>query len=257
MDYKLLLNTAVELGFRLLENGGEVYRVEESIGRFIEAYGVTTGEVFVIPSCVIVTVRDEENKAHTELKRVRALSTNLMRVEAINDLCRRACRTTPAFSEVEAQLNRILAAAAFTYRQQIFATALIASAFTLFYGGNLADALCASLCGVAIKITATKMSKYSANIFFSNAVCGAITALMALLFAMLGLAHGTDQIIIGTLMNLVPGVAITNVMRDIIAGDLLTAVIRLTEALLIAAALALGAALSITIAQAFLGGAFL
>lgn len=58
--------------------------------------------------------------------------------------------------------------------------------------------------------------------------------------------------IIGTLMNLVPGIAITNVMRDIIAGDLIAGLIKLTEALLVATAIALGAGMAITLSQILL-----
>ena len=118
----------------------------------------------------------------------------------------------------------------------------------------MVDAFCGVLCGVAIKVISVKMSRYYTNIFFSNLVCSAVTALIALVWVNLGLSAGADEIIIGTLMNLVPGVAITNVMRDIIAGDLLTAISRLTEALLIAVALALGAGLSITLYHSLLGG---
>mgnify|MGYP002411734172 CR=1 FL=1 len=41
-------------------------------------------------------------------------------------------------------------------------------------------------------------------------------------------------------MNLVPGVALTNSMRDLIGGDLIAGLLRLAEALLIAFVLAMG-----------------
>ncbi len=71
------------------------------------------------------------------------------------------------------------------------------------------------------------------------------------LFVRIGLAHNSDKMIIGTLMNLVPGIAITNVMRDIIAGDLIAGLVKLTEALLVATAIALGAGMAITLSQIF------
>ena len=48
---------------------------------------------------------------------------------------------------------------------------------------------------------------------------------------------------IGTLMVLVPGMALTNAMREIMAGDILSGMSRTAEVLLVAAAIALGAAL--------------
>ena len=47
-------------------------------------------------------------------------------------------------------------------------------------------------------------------------------------------------------MNLVPGIAITSFMRDIIAGDLIAGILRLTESTLVAAAIAIGAGFALT-----------
>jgi uncharacterized membrane protein YjjP (DUF1212 family) len=48
-------------------------------------------------------------------------------------------------------------------------------------------------------------------------------------------------------MNLVPGVAITNSMRDIIAGDLVAGLTKLTEALIIGTAIAIGTGFTFSI----------
>ena len=54
-------------------------------------------------------------------------------------------------------------------------------------------------------------------------------------------------------MSLVPGVAITNIMRDIIAGDVITGTTKLAEVLLTALAIAVGIALAMS-SVIFLGG---
>ena len=61
-------------------------------------------------------------------------------------------------------------------------------------------------------------------------------------------------IIIGAIMSLVPGVAITNIMRDIIAGDVITGTTKLAEVLLIALAIAVGIALAMSTVIFFGGG---
>ena len=55
------------------------------------------------------------------------------------------------------------------------------------------------------------------------------------------------KIIIGVLMTLVPGIAITNSMRDFLAKDYLSGFLRLTEALVTATAIAVGVAAAIVI----------
>ena len=56
------------------------------------------------------------------------------------------------------------------------------------------------------------------------------------------------------LMNLVPGIAITNVMRDILGGDLIAGIIKLVESLMVAAGIALGAGIAISTLRFFFPG---
>ena len=61
--------------------------------------------------------------------------------------------------------------------------------------------------------------------------------------------------IIGALMALVPGIAMTNAMRDIMAGDMVAGISKAAEALLIGAAIALGTALALGLTRMVTGGA--
>ena len=56
-----------------------------------------------------------------------------------------------------------------------------------------------------------------------------------------GLIKSFDKMIIGASMALVPGVALTNCMRDFISGDFISGIYTLTEAVLIAVGMAVGA----------------
>lgn len=64
---------------------------------------------------------------------------------------------------------------------------------------------------------------------------------------MFGLGNNLDQIIIGSLMPLVPGVPLTNSVRDLLSGDLLAGMSRGVEALLTSLSIAGGVALTISI----------
>ena len=52
-------------------------------------------------------------------------------------------------------------------------------------------------------------------------------------------------------MNLVPGVAITNSVRDIIAGDFIAGQTKMTEALLTATSIAVGTGIALSISTYF------
>ena len=64
--------------------------------------------------------------------------------------------------------------------------------------------------------------------------------ILAIIFININLAANLDQTIIGSIMLLVPGLAITNAIRDTIAGDLLSGLTRAAEAFLVAISIAVG-----------------
>ena len=126
---------------------------------------------------------------------------------------------------------------------------LIAFSFALFFGGTLADAGCAAVIGLAMFFVVFALERWKANAVFVNIIASGVTMMLAVAAVGLGLGQNIDKMVIGALMNLVPGVAITNAMRDIMAGDYLAGQARLTEALLTAAAMALGAGAALAVAR--------
>lgn len=56
MNNDELLEITTEIGWRLLQSGAEIYRVEESIRRMLEAYGFPEAEVFSIPSLSLIHI---------------------------------------------------------------------------------------------------------------------------------------------------------------------------------------------------------
>lgn len=255
MHSDALLDLATELGYRLAQSGAEIYRVEDSVSRLLAAYGVTTGQVFAIPSCLWVSLTADDGRALTRVRRIPYHGTDITRLEALNALCRRLCRETPGFDDARAALDKAWNDCK-TYSPKVTLAAyfLGAGAFTLFWGGDWQDALCGGLCGVAIALCLALLDKLGANLFFRTIAGGAVSAMLALALTYAGAGHNLDFITIGALMILVPGVAATYAIRDIMAGDLLSGIIKLGEALLVGAAIALGTGLALTIAQWLRGG---
>ena len=248
-----VLKAACKLGRNILENGGEIYRVEETINFFLEAYGINVAQIFAIPATIIVTMEEEGERPLTIVERVKGSSINLDKLSKFNDLSRRACKNKPSIESVLKEIEDIRSEKPYSFFTSLMAFGFTAFFFCLFWKGDLRDSLVAFVCGLSTKYCLDFMSKGKTNIFFSNAVSSAVIAYIAILCVNLGLAHHYDKIIIGAIMSLVPGVAITNIMRDIIAGDVITGTTKLAEVLLIALAIAVGIALAMS-SVIFLGG---
>ena len=129
-----------------------------------------------------------------------------------------------------------------------------AAFFTLFWGGGALDAAVALLCGVLVRFTVTRMRRASANTFFTNVCASALLAAPPVLLDWLGAPVQLDRIIIGAIMLLVPGIAITNAMRDVLSGDFLTALTRIGEVLIVSVAIAIGIAIPVGLARMLPGG---
>ena len=243
----------LEISGGLLAYGAEVYRVEESLQYIGAAYGLAGADVFAIPSHVILTLRLADGSAHTQSKRIFDRATDLDKVDRLNALCRRICRDRPGCAEIRRELDELRARPTYPLLWQVVSYGVAACAFALFFGGSPWDAACAFLVGAPLKLLAEGMRRLRGNAFFSNLVCALFGAASAHLLALAFPALHPDAIIIGMLMTLVPGIVFTNAMRDFMAGDCIAGMIKLTEAILIGAGIAVGVSVSLAVLRPRLG----
>lgn len=250
MDYDRLLNMGADLGRLLMTSGAEIYRTEESVNRLLTAYGLDP-QVFSIPTCLIVSVNTPEGAPVTRMCRIPTHGTDMELLERCNALCRRLCREVPPVEEAQRLVDELDK----HYRRFSAKTVLLGYAaapafFALFFGGGVRDSLSAAVAGLAVGACVLFGHRFiGSNIFFRTVICSAVAALTALLLVRAGLGQTLDAITIGTLMVLVPGMALTNAMREIMAGDIISGLSRTAETLLVATAIALGTALPLLMGQ--------
>ena len=94
MDHNKLLDLAIDLGCRLQLTGAETYRVEESVTRLLEAYGVR-GEAYSVPNCLIVSLQTEDGANLTRMRRVDRHGTDLDLLEQYSGVSRKICAEKP------------------------------------------------------------------------------------------------------------------------------------------------------------------
>lgn len=253
-EYGKLLDFVAEMGCALMSSGAEIYRVEESMRRLLNAYRMDTAEVFAIPSCVIVSASAPDGCAVTRMRRVGAHGTDLEALERCNALCRRLCKqplplheARILFSGLSERLPR------YPLWRILLGYGLAPAFFAPLSGGNLRDALGAALGGLAVGVCVLYGGRLTgSNSFFRTAVCAALASLAALFFVHIGIGRHVDTVTISVLMLLVPGLALTNAMREMMGGDTISALARMADAILTAGAIALGVALGLFFGQAVL-----
>ena len=237
---KKLMSCAMDIGELMLISGAEVHRVEDSMNRICHALGADRVDVFIITSSMILTVHCPDGYVHTQTRRIKSLGTDFHKLDKLNQLSRRICSEKMSLEQIQDEIAAIRKSKVYPFWLECVTYATIAGGFTLFFGGDLPQCLFALLIGVILRFAALLADNTLKNMIFSKFISGfTITALAFLVFK-LGLIHKTDEVIIGNIMLLIPGLGFTNAFRDLFTGDSIAGILRILEAILCAAAIAAG-----------------
>ncbi len=249
-----VLTTILDIGEEMLLCGAEVGRVEESLKRMGTALGADRVDAFIITSSMVVTLHAADRDPLTQTRRVTNIGTDIGRLHRLNDLARRVAGDKLSCDEAEAELMEIRKANRYPFVFEVFSYAFISGAFTLFFGGSATDSACSFIIGAILSLVVSATAKTGLNKIFARLICSFASITLAFAFLYLGVAEGVDNIIIGNIMTLIPGVGLTTALRDLFVGDSITGLLRTIEAALFALAIAGGYFLSAFIMQAAPGG---
>lgn len=249
-----IMELAMEAGHILLQNGAEIYRVEETIRRICVAYGVTAENAFVLSNGIFMTGESTDQRYFARVQYIPVSGTHLNKIAAINELSRQIELGHISPEQAKSELSRIREMQGHKVRTQLLAAGVGSGAFSCLFGGNLPDCAAAAVAGFCVYsffvfIGVPHMSKIIRNIaggFLSTAVCA--------LFFLAGIGNHMDHMVIGSVMPLIPGVAFTNAIREIANEDYISGAVRLLDAMLIFLCIALGVGLSLTCFGKLFGG---
>ena len=238
-----ILSCVLDMGELLLTNGGEVFRVEDTLSRLCTAYGFQNINVFSITSSIVLTAECPNGKILTQTRRIVTRGTNLQCVAQVNALSRQLCAKPVPVAEFKQKLKDIRTEK--TYSKPVIALgyALISFVFAVFFGGSWLDGLASAISGLVVFFAQQIIGRLRMNNLLENLLVSAFTALAVVLLVKLGIGHSPAKITIGNIMVLIPGIAFTTSLRDMINGDTISGLIGISEAAIKAIAIAIGFAL--------------
>lgn len=240
---KRILTISVETGKTMLINGAETYRVEDTVKRMTENRLHLPVNVFVIPTGIIVSV-DFENETVTKLYRVTPKGIDLEIIDRANTFAREFSASDMSLDDAEALLANFKTPPIFSNRARYFFGGMAGGFFVFLFGGTRLEFLISYFASALTLFTWDHLSKLELNFFIKNIFGGLSLSLLSFLgiflATLIGYHPDYNMVIIGPLMTLVPGVSLTNGIRDLISGELLAGSAKIMEALFIAIALAFG-----------------
>ena len=255
---KQILILALRAGELMMKNGAETYRVEDTISRICKACNISYVEVFAISTGIFVSLDDGKSESDmlTFIKRIDKTTVDLGKISRINQFSREF--TTTQFSPDEGMktLKAIDNEKQYHLAIRSVGAALVSAFFCLLFGGTWNDFPCAFLIGTIVYTIGLLFDRANANFFIKDFICSSAATLSTFSLCHVGFGENSSAIIIGVLMLFVPGVSITNSIRDLLSGNMLGGVLRMTEALVIAISLAAGAGIILKLWTSF-GGVIL
>ena len=154
MEMKKVLKYAMEIGECMLVSGAGVSRVEDTISRICKAYGAKEANVFSITSSIVTTIEDEKGEILTQTKRIRSYKTDFTKLDELNQLSRYMCKELPEEEEVKRKISEIKKGKVVVFTEEVLTSAVIAAAWTSFYGGGITEGIIAMIAGAFVAVLA-------------------------------------------------------------------------------------------------------
>ncbi len=246
-EAKKILLLASLAGEIMLKNGAETYRVEDTIERICKSRkNIKYADAFVTPTGIFVSLEYQEEMM-TYLIRIKSIKIDLNKINLVNEFSREFVSSNMSIDKGIQKLRKINKVNNYGKWTKILSGSLACAFFSLLFGGTFLDFISSYLVSLIVLISVNGIDKYKMTFFINNFIGAALASILSILATKIGIGKNMDIIIIASIMSLVPGVAITNALRDTISGDFISGLSRGMEAIFSALAIAFGVGIVLNI----------
>ena len=158
----------------------------------------------------------------------------------MNQLSRDIARLKLPFGAACERLEQIKRMPPSPMWMQLLAAAFGCGGFCAIFGGSLPDCAASLLAAVVLDLFVIKVGTPYLSKTLGNICAGFIGTLLCILLFSAGVGRSLGNMIVGTLILLIPGVAFTNGLRDVANEDYLAGMTRLVDALMMFLCIATG-----------------
>lgn len=255
VDVKRVLALALEAGRILLKNGGEIFRVEETIYHICSRFHVNQIDTFTLSHAIFISAENGTEEVFTKVKHVPLSAAHLGIVAEVNDLSREIASGLVGIDEAFERLREIDQMPPKKSYFQVLAAGLGSACFGFLLGAGVPESLAAFVIGCVLYIWVLTAKKHHMSKIIINIMGGVfITAMAILALHVCPSELKLDGMIIGSIMPLIPGMAFVNAIRDIADSDFLSGTVRMIDALLVFVYIAIGVGFTLGVYNNMIGG---
>lgn len=245
-----IIEVVERAGEILLKSGAEIFRIEDTLKRMLESIpGVSDSHVLALPSSITISIYFDK-MPYSYTYTVKGSRINLDKIDKVNQLSRDFVPDRSGdYAPYKKRLKEIDESVIYREWQRIVSASLVCCAYVWLVGGSIKEGIISMLAGFMVVIITRKMQKQYVNFFLVDFLGAFISGVIIYMISIFIKDFKVGLCIMGSIMPLVPGIALTNSIRDSMAGNFMTGVSRLLEVLLAAMALALGVLVSYKLMQ--------
>ena len=246
-EYGLAVEAVALAAKMTLENGGETYRAEQTVERMARGFGFKRVEVIAFPTGITMTLLTDSGASFTRIVRVSRRGIDLKKLDACNMVSRMAAAGLLTSGDALARLEEENRKQPYSFAVQLLACSLSSGFFAVMLSGGAPEFFVAVLCGLGTQCILSLLGRLGVPGILNGMLSALFTAVIALIAHRLAPSLLVGPVISASIMPVLPGLAMTNAIRDTIRGDLISGGARFAEAVL--CALTLGAGIGIVISM--------
>lgn len=234
MEEKDVLVVAGQFAYLMLTSGAETGRVESSIDYVGRALGVPIICHVTMTSILLVN----QDSGRSFVVKVPRYQVDLQMVHDLNHLSRQLFQGQVDFETFRLEVERLSQGVPhFPLWQQYMGAGFVSMAPNLVELAPLSDFLLTFFLGIFAHFLNREASRLMVPPYLAVGVSAFVVALLTNSFYHLGWGQTFEVLLISSLMPLVPGVALTNSLRELLGGHTISGLVRAVNALLIAASI--------------------
>lgn len=233
-----LINIINKVSTLLIESGNETYLVENMINDLIISFNYNDPNVFATSTGIFYSFKDNKN-VYSDIIRIKKRGINLNTIDVVNKIVNKLINheididTAIKLCNENNQNNK-------NFIKSCITAGLSTSCFTVLYGGNYFDFIISFICGFFIQFITMSFKRIDIFHFLNSFIGAFVTTIISTTVISIFNYGNLDKIVIGSIMLILPGLSLTNAIKDILTGNLVSGSAKMTEAILIAISISLG-----------------
>lgn len=252
-----IFDLVTSMGEVLLQNGAEIFRVDETMNKVARTYNIESFSSYTIATGIFTSAILNNKRYTAKIQFVPIYPIRLCVIDAVNQLSREIVENGCTPEEALARLNEIKSMKITSDKVQIICSGIGSGCFCSLFGGDIVDSLISVLLGAIVYLFVLKgANKVTDSRIMRTIIASALVTLLASIFNLIKIGN-LDMVIIGSIFPLIPGVPFTNSVRSFLEDDYLTGVIRLVDAVLVTMCIAAGVFITLKFVSFLVGGGIL